>query len=412
MLTFDQKLDHLATLALRIGVNLQAGDRLLLVASLETADLARRIVRQAYDLGAHHVHVQYGDAQVELARALYAPAGSLDYYPQEVADMFHTKATRGDARLQIDASDPDLLAAADPERLLALSRAAQRANRPLSDLVQRSFLPWSIVPAAIPGWARKVFPGLAEDEALARLWDSIFAAVRADVDDPVGAWHEHMAMLDEQSRRLNDSAFVSLHFTGPGTDLLVGLAEGHVWKGGGSISGVNGLRAVHNIPTEEVFTAPHAQRVEGRVRATKPLLYAGQLIDGFSLDFADGRVVDFRAERGERLLEGMLSIDAGCRRLGEVALVPASSPISRSGLLYSSTLFDENAASHIALGRAYETTFRDGIDRPLAELQRAGFNDSLTHVDFMIGSSEIDVDGIDASGARVPVMRGGEWVTA
>jgi aminopeptidase len=410
MLTFDQKLDHLATLALRVGVNLQPGGRLLVVAPVEAADLARRIVRGAYQLGAHYVHIQYVEPQATLARALYAPVDTLDFYPQEVADVIHTMAARGDAYMYIDASDPDRMAEADPERLLAIDRAARRASRPVSELVQRSFLPWTIVPYAVPGWASRVFPELGADEALARLWDAIFAAVRADVEDPVGSWREHVAALDRQSERLNAAALEWLHFTGPGTDLRVGLAEGHVWKAGGSISGVNGLRAVHNMPTEEVFTAPHARRAEGTVRATKALSYGGQLIDGFSLTFEGGAVVDFAAERGATLLEGLLSIDAGCRRLGEVALVPASSPISRSGLRYDNTLFDENAASHIALGRAYETTIRGGIDRPLEELERDGFNDSLSHVDFMIGSAEVDVDGIDAAGSRVPVMRAGEWV--
>jgi aminopeptidase len=316
---------------------------------------------------------------------------------------------RGDAYLRVGGEDPDLMSAAEPARVASMVRAERRAMRPVSELVQRSAMPWTIVPYAVSAWARKVFPDLREAEAVEQLWDEIFVATRADLDDPVAAWTEHVAALDARSRLLSEHAFEALELRGPGTDLRVGLSEGHVWAGGGRIAASTGVRSVHNMPTEEVFTAPHARGVEGVVRATKPLSYQGQLIDDFALTFAGGRVTDFSAGRGGGVLEELLATDEGARRLGEVALVPHSSPISRSGLLFYDTLFDENAASHLALGRAYETTLRDGASRALEELQRDGFNQSLTHVDFMIGSAELDVDGVGRDGSTVSVMRGGEW---
>jgi aminopeptidase len=409
MPTFDQKLDNLAAVALRVGVNLQHDGRLLLVGPIAAADLMRRITAQAYDLGASYVHAQYVDERLGLIRAQRAREETLDRFPQEHADMIHTMAARGDAYLRIDGSDPDLMSAADPARVATMVQAARKAMRSVSDLVQRSFMPWTIVPFAAPAWARKVFPDLSEDDAQERLWDAIFAATRADRADPVAAWAEHVRRLDALGRRLSDHAFRALHLRGPGTDLRVGLAEGHRWESGGRASAVNGLPAVHNVPTEEVFTAPHARRVDGTVRASKPLSYQGQLIDGFSLTFEDGLVVDHSAERGEQVLRGLLDTDEGARRLGEVALVPHSSPIGQSGLLFYDTLFDENAASHLALGRAYPTSVRDGASRSPDEAAAAGVNGSLVHVDFMVGSAEMDVDGLQADGTVVGVMRAGAW---
>jgi aminopeptidase len=261
----------------------------------------------------------------------------------------------------------------------------------------------------VPAWAAKVFPDLAPAQAQQRLWDAVFAACRADVADPVGAWQAHLEELAHARDVLNAHDFAALRLRAPGTDLRVQLADSHVWESGGQHAAVNGAFFVANLPTEEVFTAPHARNVSGTVRASKPLSYQGQVIDDFSLTFADGAVVDFGAGRGQAVLEALLDIDDGSRRLGELALVPHSSPISQSGLLFYDTLFDENAACHLALGRAYETTLRDGTTRPLDELVADGFNQSLTHVDFMFGSEALDIDGETRGGGTVPVMRAGEW---
>ena len=409
MLSFDRKLDDLATLALRVGVNLQPGQRLLLLGPIEAADLMRRVATKAYDMGAPYVYALYLDEQMSLIRAQHSAEDALDEFPEAHRDLIHTMVERGDAYLRIGGSDPDLMSPADPQRVATMVRSQRRVMRPVSDLVQRSHMPWSIVDYAVPAWAAKVFPELPAEQALERLWDAIFAACRVDAGDPIAAWERHLEQLSHASEALNGHAFSALHLRAPGTDLRVGLPETHVWESGGQHAACNGAHFVANLPTEEVFTAPHAQLVSGTVSASKPLSYQGQLIEGFSLTFQDGAVVDFAAERGEAVLKALLEIDEGARRLGELALVPHSSPISQTGLLFFNTLFDENAACHLALGRAYETTFKDGTSRPLEELIREGFNQSLTHVDFMFGSAALDIDGEKASGALVPVMRKGEW---
>ena len=409
MPTFDRKLENLATLALRVGVNLQPGQRLVLGGPVEAVDLLRRIARQAYALGAPHVFAEIADEQMGLIRALHAHDDTLDVADGERIAMLETKLERGDAFLRVTGGDPDLMAPADPARVGRILKAASATYRPVGELVQRSHMPWTIVPHAAPAWARKVFPDLPEAEAMDRLWDAIFAATRADLDDPVAAWAAHLAQLARASRHLNERGYATLHLRAPGTDLRLGLADTHVWESGGSLAASNGLPFVANMPTEEVFTAPHARRVDGVIASSKPLSHQGQLIDGFALTFADGAVTDAKAERGEAALLKLLEMDEGARRLGEIALVPHQSPISQSGLLFFNTLFDENAACHVALGRAYETTMKDGTKRPLEELQRDGFNQSLTHVDFMFGSDRLDVDGELPDGALEPVMRGGAW---
>lgn len=409
MLTFDQKLEHLATLALRVGVNLQPDQRLFLIGPIEGAPLMRAITAMAYDMGAPYVHAQYVDQELSLIRAQHSAEAWLDGFSEEYVQMIKQGLDRGDAYLRVSGKDPDLLSAADPARVARMTRAERRVSRPVTDLVMRHRVPWTIVPYAVPAWARKVFPDVGEADATARLWDAVFAATRADQPDPVAAWDAHVAQLVEVSRRLGAHAFDALHLRGPGTDLHLGLCGSHRWESAGANVAGEGVRFVANIPTEEVFTAPHARRVDGVVRASKPLSYQGQLVDGFSLTFEEGRVVLATAERGQAVLDRLLDIDEGARRLGEIALVPHSSPISQSGLLFFDTLFDENAASHIALGNAYTTTVQGGDRLSDDELRDLGFNESLTHVDFMIGSGEFDVDGVTMDGASEPVMRAGEW---
>ena len=409
MLTFEQKLKNLATLALRVGVNLQSGQRLILTGPIEAADLMREITRQAYELGAPLVRANYIDSKQELIRALYAHEDTLDEVDLEKLAMNRASMERGDALLRISGSDPSLLAEADPARLTRMSRAERTASQDISRLVQRSFMPWSIIAYAVPGWARKVFPDLPEDEAVSRLWDAVFAAIRADQADPVAAWEEHLSRLSRAREHLQSRSYRALHLKAPGTDLRLGLAANHMWESGGMNSELSGQFFVANMPTEEVFTAPHSQRVDGVISSSKPLSYQGQLIDRFQLTFKDGVVIKAHAEEGNEVLQQLLDMDEGARRLGEIALVPHESPISQSGLLFYNTLFDENAAAHVALGRAYETTLKDGTKRPLEELQADGFNHSLVHVDFMFGSDQLDVDGELPDGTLEPVMRGGDW---
>lgn len=409
-MNFTDKLRNLARVALEVGVNLQPGQRLVLMGPVGATDLMREITTQAYQLGCPYVHTTYVDDELMLSRALHATEQSLTEVDQFEIDATEARLQRGDAYLRVGGSDPDLMASADPTRVAAISNATRRAIRPVGELVQRFYIPWTIVAYAHPAWAEKVFPGVPTEQAVAQLWEHIFAASRADVANPVEAWHNHVATLQSKSNWLNERQYRSLKITGPGTDLTLGLADNHHWLCAGTPSEKSGQDFVANIPTEEVFTAPHAMRVDGTVRATKPLSYQGQLIDGFSFTFENGEVVAYDAEVGKEALSKLLEIDAGAKRCGEIALVPHHSPISQSGVLFYNTLFDENAACHIALGRAYETTVQGGAQMSLEELKKHGFNDSFTHVDFMFGSHEIDIDGVTEDGSLEPVMRQGEWV--
>ena len=409
MLTFEQKLSNLAMLAVKVGVNLQEGQRLNLAGPIEAAELMREISRIAYEAGSPLVRVTYTDGQQDLARALYAREDTLDTVDMERVEANRVSMERGDALLRITGADPALMAAADPARVTRITKAERQASQASSQLIQKSWMPWSIVAFATPAWAARMFPELPQDEAVSKLWDAIFQATRADVEDPLAAWDDHLNMLSRAREHLQSRGYSALRLTGPGTDLRLGLAEKHLWESGGLHSQKTGQFFVANMPTEEVFTAPHASRVDGVISSSKPLSYQGQLIDNFQLTFKDGAVVEAKAGQGEALLNQLLDMDPGARRLGEIALVPHESPISQSGLLFFNTLFDENAACHVALGRAYETCFEDGANRSQESLKADGFNDSMVHVDFMFGSSELNVDGELPDGTLEPVMRGGAW---
>ncbi len=404
----EARLDRLARVAIEVGLGLAEGQQLLITASLDTLPLVRRITEQAYRAGASLVTTFYSDDEATLSRFRYARDASFDaaatWLQDGIAEAFRSNV----ARMAVAGANPALLANEDPEKVGRANRAFSKASRPAMELITRHAINWTIVAAATPAWAAAVFPGESEETAMAKLWEAIFAASRVDAPDPVAAWRAHDEGLRKRAALLNERRYSALHFRGPGTDLRVGLAEDHVWMGGGTTAG-NGLACIPNIPTEEVFTTPHCQRVEGVVTSTKPLSYQGTLIDGIRVRFEGGRVVESHATQGEAVLRKMLETDEGAARLGEVALVPHSSPIARSGLLFSNTLFDENAASHIALGQAYSTCIRGGDTMDTAALAAKGANDSLIHVDWMIGSGEIDLDGITGRGVAEPLMRKGEW---
>jgi len=315
----------------------------------------------------------------------------------------------GSARLAITGNDPSLLSKEDPEKVGRVNRATSKAYRPALEYISRHDINWTIVSYATPAWASAVFPELPQEQAIERLWHAIFAASRADQADPIAAWKRHDANLHASAGRLNEKRYSALHFRGPGTDLRVGLSDGHLWLGGGTTAH-NGKYCIPNMPTEEVFTTPHKDRVEGHVTSTKPLSHMGTMIEGISVSFKGGKIVEAHASKGEQVLKQMIDTDEGARRLGEVSLVPHSSPIAASGLLFLNTLFDENAACHIALGKAYSSCLKDGDTLNPEQLAARGANDSLIHGDWMIGSNHIDVDGITASGDEEPVMRSGEWV--
>ena len=406
---FEAKLDRLAQVAVKSGLGLARDQEMVMTASIDTLPLARKIVEHAYKAGASLVTTLLVDDEQTLARYQYGSDAGFDKAAGWLYEGMAAAYKSGAARLAITGGNPSLLSQQDPEKVSRANRAMSKAYRPALELITRHDINWTIVSAATPAWAAAVFPSLPADQALAKLWDAIFAASRADLADPVAAWKQHDDKLHAWADRMNARRYAALHFKGPGTDLKVGLADDHLWLGGGTHAG-NGNYCIPNMPTEEVFTTPHKDRVDGTVRSTKPLSHQGTLIEEIRVRFAGGRIVEAHASKGETVLQKLIDTDDGARRLGEVSLVPNSSPISASGLLFLNTLFDENAACHIALGQAYSTCLIDGDTLTPEQLARKGANDSLIHVDWMIGSGEIDVDGIAADGKAEPVLRKGEWV--
>ena len=408
-LSLQQKLDQLAEVAVNVGLGLQAGQELVMTAPLEALSLARRITEKAYRAGASLVTTLYSDDEAALMRYRLAPNESFDHAAKWLYDGMGTAFKSGAARLAIAGANPLLLSSEDPDKVSRANRAVSKAYRPALELITRHEINWTIVASATPAWAATMFADDPPDEALTKLWNAIFATSRVDGDDPVQAWKSHDANLHKRAAYLNEKRYSALQYRGPGTDFRLGLADDHLWLGGGTTAG-NGLYCIPNVPTEEVFTTPHKDRADGTVTATKPLSYQGTMIEGIQVRFEQGRIVEARATRGQEVLENLISTDDGARRLGEVALVPHSSPIAQSGLLFFNTLFDENAASHIALGQAYTSCLRDGDKLTPEPLAAKGANDSLIHVDWMIGSDKLDIDGITASNGAEPLMRKGEWV--
>ena len=402
------QLARLADVAVNVGLNLQPGQDLILTAPAEALPLVRAIAQSAYRAGAGVVTPILSDDEIARARFRHASDASFDRAPDWLYKGMAQAFDAGAGRMAIAGADPMALAEEDPEKVARANKANSLAYKPALEKISTFEINWTIAAYPTVGWARQVFPDLPEEEAVRTLAEAIFAASRVTGDDPVGAWAAHNAALRERSSWLNAERFDALHFTGPGTDLMVGLAEGHEWHGGASTA-QNGVTCNPNIPTEEVFTTPHARRVDGTVRATKPLSYNGALIEEIEMRFEGGRAVEARSSKGETVLHRMIDSDEGARRLGEVALVPFSSPISQTGLLFYNTLFDENAACHIAMGQCYSKCFLDGASLSSEQIAAQGGNSSVIHVDWMIGGPDTDIDGVRADGTRVPVFRKGEW---
>ena len=409
-LPFSEKLDRFARLAVHVGLNLQPGQELLVSATTDMLPLVRRITEHAYKAGALLVTTTLADEESTLARYQYAQPSSFDYAAQWQADGIAAAFRSGAARLALAGSNPALLAQQDPAKVSRANVAASKAGKPAMELITRHTINWSILACATPAWAALVFPGLPAEQALEKLWDAIFTASRATGQDPVADWRQHSANIHQRVEFLNNKRFHALRFhsNDGGTDLTVGLADDHLWAGGGGKAG-NGVFCNANIPTEECFTTPHKDRVDGVVQASKPLSHQGTLIENIRCRFEHGRIVEATATNGEDVLNRLISTDDGARALGEVALVPHSSPIAQSGILFWNTLFDENAASHIALGQAYATCLLNGEHLDDAALAAKGANSSLIHVDWMIGSAQMNVDGLAADGTAQPLMRAGEW---
>ncbi len=405
-----EKLNRLAEVAVRTGLNLQKGQDLIITAPMAALPLVRLIAEHAYKAGAGQVLPFFSDDDITLARFEHGADESFDKAPGWFFEGMGKAFREGAARMAVSAEDPMLLADVDPAKVARVSKATSIARKPAMDPIVGFEVNWNIVAYPGEGWAKQVFPDLPVDEAQGKLMDAIYKASRLEGDDPVANWEAHTAELKKRVKWLNDHNFASLHYTGPGTDLMLGLAEGHIWKGGASPA-LNGVTCQPNIPTEEVFTCPHAYKVDGTVSATKPLAHQGTVIEDISVRFEAGKIVEATASKGQDVFRELLAVDDGASRIGEVALVPHSSPISQSGTLFFNTLFDENASCHIALGQCYADTIEGGSELSPEELKQKGGNQSLIHVDWMMGSDAVDIDGITRSGDRVPVMRGGEWAS-
>lgn len=406
---FNENLKKYARLIAETGVNVQDNHTVVLQISVDQAPLARLITEEAYRLGAAEVIVQWSDETIQREFLAHAATDRIENVPQYKIDQTDDWIAKGASRISVVSSNPDALAGVDAQRVAAFQAANGKALVNLRKATQANKVSWTVVAAASEGWAAKVFPELAtSEEQVDALWNEIFKTTRIYEENPVIAWDIHDKKLQEKAAELNEQQFTALHYTAPGTDLTIGLPKNHLWEGAGSYN-ARREEFMANMPTEEVFTAPDSRRVDGYVSSTKPLSYAGTIISGMKFTFKDGKVVDFSAEQGEEALKNLLAIDEGAKHLGEVALVPDPSPISQSGLIFYNTLFDENASNHLAFGSAYAFNLQGGTEMSEEELAAAGLNRSQTHVDFMVGSDKMNIDGIKEDGTIVPVFRNGDW---
>lgn len=405
---FERNLDHYAELAVRMGVNLQPGQTLVVNAPLTAVEFVRAVARKAYEAGAGNVHVEWTDELLTAIKYKHAPEEAMGRVPLWKSAGMTELAIEGAAFLYIKGTDPDLFKGVDPARIAKAVRAEAEANREFRTYTRGSLVSWTIVTVPNEGWAWKIFPNASPQEAVEKLWEQIFHLTRSDREDPVAAWKEHLESLEKSVRYLNAKRYRRLHFAAPGTELAVGLPEGHLWISA-SEKNAKGVPFIANIPTEEVFTAPSRDDVSGFVTSTKPLNYNGARIENFTLTFENGKVKEVRAEHGEDILRNLLLTDEGASRLGEVALVPHQSPVSASGLIFYNTLYDENASCHLAIGTSFPTCAEGGAGLSRDELKKRGFNQSIVHTDFMIGSAQMDIDGETADGVREPLFRAGNW---
>ncbi|MEQ6377061.1 aminopeptidase [Bacillaceae bacterium S4-13-56] len=408
-MSFEQILEKYAELAVKNGVNIQKGQELVITAPISSIEFVRMLTDKAYQAGALKVHYVWGDDELTLSRFTYAPEESFQEYPDWDVKKFEALCERGAAFLNVKVPNPDLLTNVDPEKVALDNKVTAQALAEYRNYRMNDKVSWTIVSVPSEAWATKVFPDVSKEEAVEKLWEAIFKMTRADLEDPVDAWQKHKDNLQEKATFLNEKKFKKLHYKGPGTDLTIEFHPKHLWLSAAA-KHPNGVEFIKNIPTEEVYSLPLKTGVNGKVTSTMPLNYSGTLIEEFSLTFKNGKIVDFEAKKGYETLKRLLESDEGSHYLGEVALVSNNSPISQSGIIFYNTLFDENASCHLAIGKAYPTCLEGGTSMSKDELEAVGANDSLTHVDFMIGSGELDIDGITENGDTEQLMRNGLWV--
>jgi aminopeptidase len=413
---FDQKLEKYAEVILKVGLNLQPRQRLLIGGassfydgiSFESAPLVRIITKKAYEMGARLVDVVWGDAQLRLIRFQYSSEKWLEEYPQWRIDARLDISKAGDANLHIMSSNPDLLSEIDSSLISKFQNSLQKKLKPALDFISQNALNWLIVSAPSKAWADKLFPSIPSNERMQKLWDVIFKICRINEDDPISAWKKHDEDLHNRCKYLDQRQYNLLKLTSAETNLTIGLPKNHIWNGG-SVKSLNGIDFTANLPTEEIYTLPHKDRVDGVVKTTRPVFYQGKIIEDCVFKFSEGKVIEAKAKIGNDMIQKILDTDQGARSIGEIALVPNSSPISQTGLLFYNILIDENASNHIALGQGYRDSLKNGDEMTEEEFMAAGGNDSLIHLDVMIGSGDMNVDGILEDGTSEQVMQNGEW---
>lgn len=408
MNNFNNTLKKYAELTVKIGVNLQKNQTLVINSPIECKDFVRLISEIAFKEGAKDVHVEWNDEELTRIKYLNAPSETFNEFPKWKADGLEEFAKNNSAFLSISAANPELLKGIPQDRIANANKARSLALKKYTKHIMNSDVSWCVVSIPTSNWAKKVFPNLNEGDALEKLWETIFSVVRVDKENPVSEWENHINKLKHGLDFLNNNKFESLHYKSKGTDLTIKLPLGHIWAGGSELNS-KGIEFVANMPTEEVFTLPLKNGVDGYVTSTKPLNYGGNLINNFKLTFENGRIVDYSASEGYETLKQLIEIDDGSHYLGEVALVPNNSPISNSGIIFYNTLFDENASCHLAFGSAYPTCIENGTTMTEAELIKKGVNQSLTHQDFMIGSGDLNITGITKSGEKIAVFKNGNW---
>lgn len=402
-------LEKYADLVIAVGINLQQQQTLVVTAPIECAPFARIVAERAYKAGAREVVLHWKDELSAKIRFLYAPEEVFDEFPSWQKELFTFYMRQGAAFLSIAAADPDLLQDVNPDRIVKMQTAGNQALKEYRENLMSNKNAWCVVSIPTQAWAQKVFSQASAAEAVEQLWAAIFAVMRVDQPDPVRAWAEHKQKLNASMKFLNAQRFQFLQYKNSlGTDLRIELPAGHIWLGGAERTPA-GVEFIANMPTEEVFTLPRRTGVNGTVVASKPLQYNGNLIDKFSLVFRDGKIVKFQAETGRDLLQKLIETDGGSCYLGEVALVPCDSPISRTNILFFNTLFDENASCHLALGKAYPVCMHNGENLTAQELAQLEVNDSLVHEDFMIGTEDLEIMGITVAGRHIPVFKDGKF---
>lgn len=408
---FQINLEKYAELVVKVGVNLHKGQDLMIESPIESLDLTRLIVKKAYEAGANFVQVHWQDDVITRSRFEYANDEAFDYYPEWYTSMLERFVENGGALLNIKVPDPDLYAGIDASMISRASKSMATARAKYQHYVRTSKFSWCLIKAPTVAWASKVYADLPEEQRIDAMWEAIFRINRVYEEDPVAAWRVHMDQLKRVRSVLNEKQYEALQYRAAGTDLRVELPEGHIWLGGDT-ENASGIRFVANMPTEEVFTMPKRTGVHGTVSSTKPLNVNGALVDRFSFKFEDGKVVDYQAEVGYEHLARLLDMDEGARYLGEVALVPFDSPISNLDRIFYNTGIDENASCHLALGSCYPINLQDGVSLSSEELKARGGNTSLIHVDFMIGTADLEIDGVLGDGTVEPIFRRGNWALA